>query len=88
MAKITKVVEAKITKERAFSVGGLAWIEFCRQWGTTEALEEGVHISRPYLREFYLEILCEMDWYARGKGIRDEAFQQRRDNEKREGENE
>lgn len=74
MAKITKVAEAKITKERAFSVGGLAWIEFCRQWAATETLEEGIHISRPSLREFYLEILCGMNWYARGKKIRDVAF--------------
>lgn len=87
MAKITKVAEAKITKERAFSVGGLAWIEFCRQWGATETLEEGIHISRPSLREFYLEILCGMDWYARGKEIRDAAFQQRSDNGKLEGGN-
>lgn len=72
MAKITKVVEAKITKERAFSVGGLAWIEFCRQWGATETLGEGIHISRPSLREFYLETLCGMDWYqeARRSGMR------------------
>ena len=46
MAKITAVVLATVTEERASGAGGFFWTSSCRQWTAVESFEERSPISR------------------------------------------